>query len=281
MPSFACQRRRSSSCASARSRALRSFFTAGATGSSPAVAVPGRGEYGKTCTFVRPGALDRGERARERGVVLGREADDHVARQVELVRERLEPAEVGGGRVAASHRAQDAVVAGLERDVEVARGGRRLAQRGDERVAHVVDLDRAEPQAVEARRRADLAHEARQVVAGVAVAEAAEVDPGEDDLAVPLLDAATHLAQDGVGARLRDAPRTSGITQKLHEKEQPSWIFTNARTRSSRASAWTQPIAPTSPATNAAVSSARFATTTTFGGQAREARSPRGSPRSR
>src|SRR5438552_4053717 len=47
--------------------------------------------------------------------------------------------------------------------------------------------------------------------------------------------------------RLREAPRTSGMTQKLHENEQPSWTFTNARTRSSRASAWTQPIAPTSP----------------------------------
>ena len=66
--------------------------------------------------------------------------------------------------------------------------------------------------------------------------------------------------------RLRDEPRTSGITQKLHENEQPSWIFTNARTRSSRASACTQPIAPTSPATNAAVSSLRRETTVTFAG---------------
>ena len=41
------------------------------------------------------------------------------------------------------------------------------------------------------------------------------------------------------------------MTQKLHENEQPSWIFTKARTRSTRASACTQPIAPTSPATNA------------------------------
>jgi hypothetical protein len=57
------------------------------------------------------------------------------------------------------------------------------------------------------------------------------------------------------------------MTQKLHENEQPSWIFTNARTRSIRASAWTHPIAPTSPATKAAVSSLRFATTATFGGR--------------
>src|SRR5690349_11787566 len=57
------------------------------------------------------------------------------------------------------------------------------------------------------------------------------------------------------------------MTQKLHENEQPSWIFTNARTRSIRASARTQPMAPTSPATKAAVSSLGFATTVTFGGR--------------
>ena len=37
--------------------------------------------------------------------------------------------------------------------------------------------------------------------------------------------------------RLRESPRTSGITQYPHENEQPSWIFTNARTRSSLAPA--------------------------------------------
>ena len=162
--------------------------------------MPGRGEYGKTCTFVSPARSTVASVLRERGLVLGREADDHVARQVELGGERLEPAQVGRGRVAAAHRAQHAVVARLQRHVEMARGGRRLAQRGDELVAHVVDLDRAEPQAVEPGRRAGLAHEPRQVVAGVAVAEAAEVDPGEDDLAVALLDAAADLAEHRVGA---------------------------------------------------------------------------------
>ena len=56
-------------------------------------------------------------------------------------------------------------------------------------------------------------------------------------------------ARTASALRLRVAPRTSGITQNAHENEQPSWIFTNARTRSSLASACTQPIAPTSPAT--------------------------------
>ena len=111
------------------------------------------------------GALDRPHRRRERGVVLGREADDHVARQVELAGERREPPQVGVDRVAAAHRAQHAVVAGLQRHVQVLAHRRRLAERGDERVVHVVDLDRAEPQPLEAGRLPRLAHEARQVVA--------------------------------------------------------------------------------------------------------------------
>ena len=88
-----------------------------------------------------------------------------------------------------------------------------------------------------------------------------------EGLLVPCATRRSISARTASALRLRDAPRTSGITQKLHENEQPSWIFTKARTRSTRASACTQPIAPTSPATNAAVSSGRCATTTTFSGK--------------
>src|SRR5215213_9220640 len=63
---------------------------------------------------------------------------------------------------------------------------------------------------------------------------------------------------------LLEAPRTSGTTQKEQEKLQPSCTFTNARMRSILASDWTQPIEPTSPATNDAVSSLRLRTTITF-----------------
>ena len=78
--------------------------------------------------------------------------------------------------------------------------------------------------------------------------------------------------------RLREAPRTSGITQNRHENEQPSCTLTNARTRSSRASAWTQPIAPTSPATKAGVSSLGRATTTTLSGRPSKASPARFAP---
>ena len=73
-----------------------------------------------------------------------------------------------------------------------------------------------------------------------------------------LRDAPPDLGEHRLGAAAARRRRArAGSTQKAHEKEQPSWIFTNARTRSSRASAWTQPIAPTSPATAAGVSSLR------------------------
>ena len=55
------------------------------------------------------------------------------------------------------------------------------------------------------------------------------------------------------------------MTQNEHENEQPSWIFTNARIRSSPARACTQPIAPTSPATAAGTSSLGRAITDTLG----------------
>ena len=83
--------------------------------------------------------------------------------------------------------------------MQVAARGRRLAQRAHELVVDVVDLDRGEAQALEAGRRAGLPDEPRQAIAGGAVAVAAEVDPGEDDLAVALRDAAADLAEHGLG----------------------------------------------------------------------------------
>ena len=101
--------------------------------------------------------------------------------------------------VAAAHRAQDAVVARLERHVQVAARGGRLAQRADELVVDVVDLDRREAEPLEPGRRAGLPDEPRQAIARGPVAVAAEVDPGQDDLAVALSDAAADLAEHGVG----------------------------------------------------------------------------------
>ena len=154
-----CQRARHASCDAARRRAPRSFFSAGGTGSSSAVTVPGRGEYGKTCTFVSPAARIVSSVVANAPLVLGGEADDHVARQVELLLQRRQPPQVRGDRVAPAHRTQHAVVARLQRDVQMAAHRRRLAQRRDQRVVDVVDLDRREAQALEPGRRACRAHE--------------------------------------------------------------------------------------------------------------------------
>src|SRR3954453_1872237 len=81
----------------------------------------------------------------------------------------------------------------------MARDGRRLAQRRDELVVHVVDLDRREAQAREPRRPAGFAHEPRERVARFAVAEATEIDPGKDDFTVTLRNAAANLAEHCAG----------------------------------------------------------------------------------
>ena len=66
----------------------------------------------------------------ERRLVLGGETDDDVRGQVEVV-EAGQPTEVRRRRVSAAHRAQDPIVAGLERHVEVAPRHGRLPQGGD------------------------------------------------------------------------------------------------------------------------------------------------------
>ena len=142
------------------------------------------------------GALDDVERARESVLVLAGEADDHVGGEVE-VGERLELRDVLRRRVPPAHRAEDAVVSGLQRHVQMRRRDARLAQRGDEVVRQVVHLDRREPQALDPRQRARLADQSRQRVARLPIAEAAEVDTGEDDLAMALRDAALDLAEHG------------------------------------------------------------------------------------
>src|SRR5262249_5082684 len=139
------------------------------------------------------------QRVRERALVLVGEADDDITREVELVGERREAAEVRRRRIPAAHCTEHVVIARLQRHVQVARDCRRLAQRVDQVVVDMVDLDRGQAQAHETRSLAHLAHEARQVEALLAVAIAAEIDTGEHDLAVPLRDAALDLSEHVCG----------------------------------------------------------------------------------
>src|SRR5438552_1926179 len=119
--------------------------------------------------------------------------DRRAARPYEVA----DAAQVGARVVATPHRRQDAVVARLERHVQVARHRGRLAQRGEQALVQVVDLDRREAEPGEPGRRTGLADEPGQVVPGPAVAVAAEVDARQHDFAMTLLDAPADLAQDG------------------------------------------------------------------------------------
>ena len=109
-------------------------------------------------------------------------------------------------RVAPLHRPQDAVVSRLERDVQMERRRVRLAERGDQVVGEVVHLDGGQPKPLDTGERTGFAHESRERVPGFAVAEAAEVDAREDDLAMPLRHAPLDLGKNGSGAA---APRAA------------------------------------------------------------------------
>ena len=145
------------------------------------------------------GRVDAIECPLERLFVLAREADDHVAREIE-VGERSESAQKRGRVVAPAHCPQDAVVARLQRDVEVLPDDRRLAQSLDEVPVDVVDLDRRQPQPCQPGDLTHGANEAGQRAGGLAVPVAAEVDPGQHDFSMALLDALPDLPQDRRGA---------------------------------------------------------------------------------
>ena len=164
-----------------------------------------------------PGRLHGRHRIHERALVLGRESDDHVRREVEVL-ESLELRPVLPDGVPAAHRAEDPVVARLQRHVEMARGDRCLAHRRDQVGGDVVDLDRREPQALEAVDRACVADEPGQGHPGCAVAEAAEVDAGEHDLAMTLRRPAPDLGEHGVGgAAARGAAHERDDAERTRE----------------------------------------------------------------
>jgi len=115
--------------------------------------------------------------------------------------------------------------------------GGRLSHSRDELVVEMVYLEGGEPQAREARRCARGSHESRQVVAGCAVSVAAEVDTGQHDFRVPLVDAPADLAEDGLGrpapgcaAHLRDhAEVAREAAAVLHLDERPHALEPDVR----------------------------------------------------
>ena len=148
-----------------------------------AVFVPGRGEYGKTCSFVRRASRDDAQRVRERALVLGREADDDVGGEVEVGQIARAGAGTsrrcsGGPSRAARRRRPTAAARGDGARRSASRAARRRARRSTWLISIDERRRRARP-----GRLAGRADEPRERVARVAVAEAAEVDAREHDLA--------------------------------------------------------------------------------------------------
>ena len=103
---------------------------------------PGRGEYGKTCTFVsRAARTVSSVRSNAASSSAGKPTITSAVR----LKSRAAPACVGRSRPCSGAPSPSGrVVAGLERHVQVRADDGRLAQRGDEVVVDVVDLDRGE-----------------------------------------------------------------------------------------------------------------------------------------
>ena len=198
---------------------------------------------------VDAGEADRSdevERAAPRVVVLGREADDHVAVDRDA-RDRVADAADGRGvvgrEVAAAHPPKDAVVAGLERQVEMRHRPRRaVGPDAEQLVVDVLRLDRREAEPLDRRLVEDPSNEAgqRQGRAGVGAAEAAlrpaavvrpDVDPGQDDLAMARAQRASDVEQHGLrgeaplrAARRRDdavGAEERAAVLDLHERPRP------------------------------------------------------------
>ena len=179
-------------------------------------------------------------------VVLGREADDHVAVDRDT-RDRVADAADGRGvvgrEVAAAHPSEHAVVAGLERQVEVRHRPRRaVGPDAEQLVVDVLRLDRREAHPLDRRLVEDPPDEAgkRQGRSGVGAAEAAlrpaavvrpDVDPGQDDLAMARAERASDVEQHGLrgeaplrAARRRDdavGAEERAAVLDLHERPRP------------------------------------------------------------
>ena len=83
------------------------------------------------------------QRRLEIGLGLAGKADDEIARHGDIgpgSADALDQPEIVGGRVAAVHRLQDAVGAGLHRQMQIGHQRRQVAMRGDQRVVHVARM---------------------------------------------------------------------------------------------------------------------------------------------
>ena len=163
-----------------------------------------------------------------RGGVLGREAGDDVGVDRDAGDRGARPLDdsrVVRREVAPAHPAEHAVVARLERQVEVRQRPRPAVDpRREQLVVDVLRLDGAEADPLHGRLGEDPPHEPgeRQRARGVRAARAplrpaavvrADVDPRQHDLAVAGGERPAHVREHGSRGELRSAPRARGMMQ--------------------------------------------------------------------
>jgi hypothetical protein len=193
----------------------RVALASGATVSSAAVRVPGRGEYGKTWTFVIP-SRSTSESVRSNAARPRREADDHVRRQVEA-RERASRrsnCDALYRRPIARRTPSSPDCSGTWRCGETVGVSREPSTSASSTWLTSID---------ESRRRSTpgasrLADEPGERVAGGAVAEAAEVHAGQDDLAMPCAARRRISPSTASAVRLRVARGRGDHTEGARER---------------------------------------------------------------
>ena len=130
--------------------------------------------------------------------------------------------------VAPPHAREHAVVGGLERHVQVVTHGRRVGHHPQEQLAHLVRVDRRQPEPRHERLLGDRGHEPGEVDGRVEVVSVAtEVHAGEDDLLEALRGERRHFGQHharrqapaGPARHRHDAERAEEVAALLHLQE--------------------------------------------------------------
>ena len=155
---------------------------------------------------------------------------------------------VVGGQVAPAHPSKDAVVAGLERQVEVRQRPRRAVGPDTEQlVVDVLGLDRREADPLDVglvERSADESGERERRARWAPRNPRSDQPPSYVPMLIPVRTISRWPARERASdvARARSpgrgsapAPRAAGMMQYVQKNEQPSWTLTNARVRSTEA----------------------------------------------
>ena len=182
--------------------------------------MPGRGAVLEREGGDIAGVVEQAQRVGEIGLALAGEADDEVAGQRDIGprgADALDQSQIVGGGVAAVHGGEDAVGAGLHRQMQIGHQRIEIAMGGDEIVVHVARMAGGVAQAVDAR---DFGEAEQQPAEAPVAAVGPFAMPGVDVLAEQ-----RELAHAAIGKARRfgddgfDRPRDLGAARIGHDAE--------------------------------------------------------------